>query len=181
MTSELDVARLDAIVQGVVDRLQGDWLLIGGALVALWFDSRRVTEDVDLIGIGGTGADRLALLGLAVDLGLPVEALNSAADYFVSRIPGWRSDIELFRTGRAGRVFRPSPTLFLLLKLPRLSTRDLQDCLELLGRCARDGLTVDRPRVVVRLAALPPANDAPLADRRRQLRAAIDRAPAAGG
>src|SRR5205085_12680271 len=120
------------------DRLPGDWLLIGGGLAALWFDARRVTEDVDLVGIEGTGADRLSLLGLAHDLGLPVEAVNSAADFFVHRISDWREQLEIFRVGRTGRIFRPTPTLFLLLKMRRLSTRDLDDCLRLLDRCRSD-------------------------------------------
>jgi hypothetical protein len=42
MTTDLDAIRLDAIVQRVVDRLPGDWLLVGGALVAL---SARDFED----------------------------------------------------------------------------------------------------------------------------------------
>lgn len=174
MRADLDATRLEAIVQSVADHLPGDWLLVGGALVALWLDARRVTEDVDLVGIDGTGANRLSLLGLARDLGLPVEALNSAADFFVHRVPDWRQQIEPFRTGKAGRVFRPSPTLFLVLKVRRLSTRDLDDCLELLRRCRRDGLVVDTRRVRSEIASLPQAHDAALSTRRRRLTAALD-------
>jgi hypothetical protein len=173
MRADLDATRLEAIVQSVADHLPGDWLLVGGALVALWLDARRVTEDVDLVGIDGTGADRLSLLGLARDLGLPVEALNTAADYFVLRVPDWRRQIEPFRIGKAGRVFRPSPTLFLVLKVRRLSTRDLEDCLELLRRCRRDGLTVDSSRVLSELASLASADDAALGARRQRLSAAL--------
>jgi hypothetical protein len=173
MRSDLDATRLDAIVQRVADHLPGDWLLVGGALVALWLDARRVTEDVDLVAIEGTGANRLSLLGLAHDLGLPVEALNSAADFFVHRVPDWRQQIEPFRVGKAGRVFRPSPTLLLLLKVRRLSTRDLDDCLELLGRCTRDHLPVDAQRVLAELTALAPADDAALLSRRERLAAAL--------
>jgi hypothetical protein len=56
----LDRPRISAVVDAVVDRLAGDWLLIGGGLVALWLEPRRLTEDIDLIGIAGSGADRLA-------------------------------------------------------------------------------------------------------------------------
>ncbi|HUF46831.1 MAG TPA: hypothetical protein VMM93_03385 [Vicinamibacterales bacterium] len=173
MLADLDAKRLDAIVQSVVDRLPGDWLLVGGALVALWLDARRVTEDVDLVGIDGTGADRRSLLGLAHDLGLPVEALNSAADYFVERIPDWREHIEPFRTGRAGRVFRPSPTLFLVLKARRLSTRDLDDCFGLLHLCSRDRLPVDATRVLSEIAVLAPTDDEAQRARRQRLIAAL--------
>jgi hypothetical protein len=162
-------------VQSVADHLPGDWLLVGGALVALWLDTRRVTEDVDLVGIEGSGADRLSLLGLARDLGLPVEALNSAADFFVHRVPDWRQQIEPFRIGKTGRVFRPSPTLFLVLKIRRLSTRDLDDCLELLWRCSRDALVVDTARVLSALGSLPPADDPALTARRSRLRSALER------
>jgi hypothetical protein len=174
MQTDLDATRLEAIVQSVADHLPGDWLLVGGALVALWLDARRVTEDVDLVGIEGTGANRLSLLGLARDLGLPVEALNSAADFFVHRVPDWRQQIEPFRTGKTGRVFRPSPTLFLVLKVGRLSTRDLDDCLELLQRCRHDGLVVDARRVRSEIASLPPTDDGALSGRRRRLAAALD-------
>jgi hypothetical protein len=125
MTTSLDAKRLDALVQHVADRLDGDWLLVGGALVALWLDARRVTEDVDLVGIAGTGADRLALLGLATDLGLPVEALNSAADYFVYRIPDWREHLPLLRTGKAGRIFRPSAIRSALAELRPVEDAEL--------------------------------------------------------
>jgi hypothetical protein len=174
MRAELDAARLELIVQAVADRLPGDWLLVGGALVALWLDGRRVTEDVDLVGLEETGASRLTLLGLAADLGLPVEALNSTADFFVARIPDWRDHLVPFRTGRTGRIFRPSPTLFLLLKLSRLSTRDLDDCLELAERVARDQLPVDVDRVRTALAGLRPVDDTALLARRQRFAEALE-------
>lgn len=170
---DLDRARIDAVVQAVADRLRGDWLLIGGGLVALWLDPRRVTEDVDLVSIEGTGSDRLDLLGLAHDLALPVEAVNSAADFFVHRIPDWRRQIEPFREGSGARIFRPSPTLFLLLKIRRLSARDLDDCVSLIARATTDGLTIDSAHVVAMLDALVPVEDLALIDRRARLRAAL--------
>jgi hypothetical protein len=173
MAADLDGTRIDAIVQSIADRLPGDWLLIGGGLAALWFDARRVTEDVDIVGIEGTGADRLSLLGLAHDLGLPVEALNSAADFFVHRIADWRDQIEPFRVGRSGRIFRPTPTLFVLLKLRRLTTRDLDDCLHLLERCRTEALPFDRARVLAELGALPATLDDGLSVRRLRLGEAI--------
>ncbi len=170
---ELDRARIDAVVHAVADRLRGDWLLIGGGLVALWLDHRRVTEDVDLVSIEGTGSDRLDLLGLAHDLGLPVEAVNSAADFFVHRIPHWRSQIEPFRQGTGARIFRPSPTLFLLLKIRRLSARDLDDCLSLIALVTAEGLALDAAHVVAMLDALIPVEDLALMDRRARLRSAL--------
>ena len=162
----LDRERLDAIVTAVCERLDGDWLLIGGAMAALWFEPRRTTEDVDILGLAGTSAERLALFELADSLGLPVESMNSAADFFVHRIPDWRSQIVLFRAGTKGRVFRPTGTLFLLLKLRRLDERDLEDCRGLL----MSGEKCDRARVVAAIEALPPAADADVAARRAEMR-----------
>jgi hypothetical protein len=170
---ELDRVRLERVVEAVVERLPGDWLLIGGALAALWLEPRRTTEDVDLVGLGGTIDERLALMTLAGDLGLPVEAINSAADFFVRRIDGWRDELELFRTGARGRIHRPTVTLFLLLKLGRLSGSDLADCLAAVARARAERLRFDPGRVLAALDALPPAGEPDLAQRRRRLRDAV--------
>ncbi len=175
MPLELDRARIDTVVRAVADRLKGDWLLVGGGLVALWLEPRRVTEDVDIVGIRGSAADRLDLLGLARELGLPIEALNSAADFFVYRVADWREQIEVFWEGAQGRIYRPSGTLFLLLKIHRLSARDLDDCIALMNRVAGDGSPLDVPRVVQALDGLPPAQDAALGDRRARLRSVLTR------
>ena len=132
-----------------------------------------MTEDVDIVAIEGTGADRLSLLGLASDLGLPIEALNSAADFFVHRIGDWRTQVEPFRQGRSARIFRPSPTLFLLLKIRRLSGQDLDDCLALLARVANDHWPLDIARVAAVLDGAPPAADSAVSERHARLRAAL--------
>jgi hypothetical protein len=172
-TSGLDAKRVEEIVAALCDRVGGDWLLIGGALVALWVEPRRMTEDVDLVSMRGHPDDRLALMQLASDLGLPVEAVNSAADFFVRRIAGWQRDVEVFRQGARGRVFRPTPSLFLLLKAPRLSPTDLDDCLAVLERARLDRLTLDVPRVLATMDALPPAADPAVTERRGALRRAV--------
>jgi hypothetical protein len=175
MARALDLKHLDAVAQAIVDRLGGDWLLVGGAAVALWLDPTRTTEDVDLVGFRGTPDERFALFGLAQDLGLPIEALNSAADFFVKRISDWEAQVEPFRTGTKGRLFRPTPTLFLLLKLRRLSERDLADCLLLIRRVARDRLSIDLPRILAEIDALPPPEGRDLGARRATLARALRR------
>ncbi len=169
---EFDRDHTRTIVEAIADRLPGDWLLIGGGLVALWLDVDRTTEDLDIIGIAGCDDPRLRLLELADDLGLPIETLNSAADFFVRRVPGWDTEIELLHgatKGAMGRVFRPTPTLFLLFKLGRLSDQDLADCQCLLDRVEQDQLPLDRDRVRAALKKLPPTEDTDLTDRRAQL------------
>jgi len=169
----LDRERIDAILDAAADALEGDWLLVGGAAAATWFLPERVTEDVDLVSLRGSQEDRLALLTLAERLGLSPEAFNSAADFFVHRIPGWATEMELLRQGRGARIHRPTVTLFILLKVGRLSEVDLDDCLSLL-RVARgaDG-SWDRVRLIAAVDALPPSTDAALIERRRALRDAL--------
>lgn len=167
---ELDAGRIRHVVRAVADRLDGDWLLVGGALAAIWIRPGRTTEDVDLVAIPASQERRLALFQLADDLGLPVEALNTAADFFVERVPGWRDELETLHSGKRGTVYRPSPTLFLLLKLRRLSAEDLEDCVALVAKASREGLSIDRRRVLRALDALPESPDAALSARRDRLR-----------
>lgn len=173
MAEDLDRERLEALLSAMTERLHGDWLLVGGALAALWLDEPgRTTEDVDLIGLSGAPEERLTLMQFAQEMGLPIEAVNSAADFFVRRIPGWQEEIELFRSGQKSRIYRPTATLFLLLKLDRLSEQDLADCVATVDKARSAGFRLDSARVLAVLDALPPA-DAALEERRRRLRQAL--------
>lgn len=171
MALHLDRARLLEVVEAIADRLEGEWLLVGGGAAILWFGRDRETEDVDLVGLAGTMEERLRLFELAGDLGLPVEALNSAADFFVRRVDGWRDQIAPARAGARGRVFRPTPTLFLLTKIRRLSENDLEDTLAAIV-WARSGAAaeLDAARVAGALDTLPRAESPGQDQRRRRLR-----------
>lgn len=164
-----DKARIEALLAAAAEQLDGEWLLIGGAAAAAWFSVARTTEDIDLVGLAGTSAERLALMDLAAGAGLPVEAVNSAADFFVRKIDGWRDELVPLVRGPRAKIYRPSATLFLLLKIERLTAIDLDDCAALLAHCAATGEPVDRERVLARLAALPAAADAGRRDRRAKL------------
>ena len=48
-----DRERIRKIVHEIGERLEGDWLLVGRALVALWLESERTTEDLDVVWIRG--------------------------------------------------------------------------------------------------------------------------------
>jgi len=174
MSLELDRGRIERVLQAVCDRLDGEFVLIGGALVAVWLEPRRVTEDIDLVGIAGTAAERFSLMQLADELGLPIEAVNSAADFFLFRIEGWRSELEPLQVGPRATIYRPSATLFLLLKLGRLSEQDLDDCLALLTKVDADGLPLDRARVGRALEALGATEDLARSGRRARLAAAVE-------
>lgn len=166
----LDRDRLEELLEAMTEHLEGDWLLVGGAIVALWLEPRRVTEDIDILGLGGTQGERLRLMEFAESQGLPIEAVNSAVDFLVQRIPGWRDEIEVFRQKGRVRIFRPSPTLFLLLKIKRLSEQDLEDCLKLLDRVNEEGWSLDTARVAQALDDLGMSEDPELETRRHLLR-----------
>jgi hypothetical protein len=167
MPEELGQQRLEQLLTMMVDRLEGDWLLVGGALVALWLEPRRVTEDIDLVSLTGSPEQRYELMQLAAGAGLSIEAVNSAADFFVRRIPGWQQEIVPFRSGARARIYRPTPTLFLLLKVGRLSDQDLADCQALMARVRADDLALDAGRVLATLDELPTSSE-PAALRRRE-------------
>lgn len=168
--AQLDRRRVSEILDKLCAEGRGEFLLIGGALVALWLEPRRTTEDIDLVGMSGTSDERYALMDLAVDVGLPVEAINSAADYFVRRIPGWRSELSVLQTGPQARVYRPTPTLFLLLKVARLSEQDLEDCFSLIEVAEADGWEIDIERVCGALERC----DGPGHERRKRLLARLE-------
>ncbi len=166
-----DRAALERVVHAVADRLDGGWLVVGGAAIALAFGARRTTEDVDILPLVDTGEERLALMQLAEELGLPVEAVNSAADFFVRRIRDYREHVVPLHRGARSTVFRPDATLMIELKLRRLSERDLADCELVL----ESGEAIDAPRLLGALGALPPTDEAALAERRARLRERLAR------
>lgn len=173
MATFSDRQQIEALLGALLDEVEGSWLLIGGGLVSLWLDARRTTEDLDLIGLKGDLEERYALLRFARAHGLPIEAVNSAADFFVRDVEGWEQEIAVLRKGVRGTLYRPTPTLFLLLKLRRLSVQDLDDCLALIAKAKDESLPIDRERLLLAIDGLPQTADADLVDRRRRLRDAL--------
>ena len=169
-----DRTRTEQFLQLAADRLDGEWLLIGGGAAAAWFAAGRTTEDLDLIGLANTQDERYALMELATEAGLPVEAVNSAGGFFVRRIPDWKAHLVVLLRGGRATIYRPDATLFLLLKISRLSEVDLGDCLALLGHAEQTGEPVDVARVRAELAALPATDDVALRERRARLMQQLD-------
>lgn len=164
-----------AFLRDAGDRVPGDLVIVGGAAVATWLDPRRRTEDIDVFHATDRAGAQLALWDLAAARGLPIEAVNGAAEYFVRRIPGWDLDLEPVVEGAAGRVLRPSPTVFLLTKITRLSERDLLDCRLVLRGARRGRFQVDRARVLSALDQLPRSDDQALESRRASVRRSVER------
>lgn len=171
-----DRTRVESFLHVAGEKLDGEWLLLGGGAAAAWFAPARTTEDLDIVGLSGRQNDRFALMELAASEALPIEAVNSAADFFVRRIPTWREHLVVLHRGTRATIYRPDATLFLRLKIGRLSEVDLDDCFALLDHCEAAGEPVATTEVVDAVAALPATEDGALQDRRARLRARLARA-----
>lgn len=117
--------------------LQGDWVVLGGALLHLLGRHVRTTTDIDLVPLlrdgGKTANAQLAQsFDLAESLQVPIESINSAALHFLKKIPRFEKELVLMHTWKTGRMFRPNLYLYFQLKLARLSESDELDCVEIL-------------------------------------------------
>lgn len=165
-----DRERIRALLEVAGDCLHGEWILGGGAAAAMWFTDRRTTEDIDMVAIDGSNAERLAVIDVAVSLGYPVEAISSTIDYFIRRIADWREHLVVLHRGTTATIYRPDATVYLELKMRRLSETDLADCLELCAHADASDEAIDRTRLIAVIDALPATDDARLAQRRAALR-----------
>lgn len=175
MTS-LDQPTLRRFVELAGERLQGDWVIFGGCVVPLLGGTGHVTFDIDVAGPDDSELGQLnELYRIAVELGLPPEAVNQAGAFFLRAIPGWRDELETLHAGSGARICVPTATLYVLSKIERLSDSDLDDCLERLQIAARNGGSLDRDRLrrAVREQAVSASSEARLR-RLTTLQAALD-------
>lgn len=134
---------LRAFLAEAETRLRGEWVLLG-ASVLCFLGIARPTADIDLAKLEGfSKKDQFALMDAALAIGLAPETVNSAAGYFLSKIPDFKSElVELSR--RSGfTLYRPNATLFLKLKAARMTETDLQDCLALIQHGSKMGEKLD--------------------------------------
>ena len=144
----MDRKLLHRFVKLMADRVRGQWVIIGGAVLPLLDASSRYTEDIDIVGpSSSTQKDTLALMNIAQELKLPIEAINQAASFFLHKISRWQDELVLIHKGKGIRIFRPTPTLFLLLKISRLSEYDLEDCLNMMKYANLKKEVIDVKRV----------------------------------
>ncbi len=152
--SSVDVATLRRFVALAGERLSGHWVILGGAVIPLLGGPYRATLDIDVAGPDDAGAAATnELLRIALELGLPVEAVNQSGAFFLREFPGWREQLDVIHRGPSATILVPDATLYVLLKLGRLSESDLQDSVARIRMARSGGGDVDRGRVLAAIAA----------------------------
>lgn len=150
----LDRAVLSKFLKLAGERLSGRWVLIGGTVLPLLDSEIRSTVDIDLVGLpAGSNREALALMQIAEDLGLPVETINQAGAFFLSKIDDFEGSLILLHGGKKAKIYRPNADLFVRLKLDRLSETDLMDCLEFIRISEKLGDRLDRAKLRRRVEA----------------------------
>lgn len=144
-----------------VESLSGEWVLIGGAVLHLLGKDERITLDIDLARKSGQLDETLELVKIAEKLKLPISAVNQAGGFFIRQIRGWEKRLILVAESKTCRLYRPNGTLYLQLKIARMSESDLQDCLQMIRYCRQHKEDLDLKLL------------------RKDLRAAIGKAPSA--
>jgi len=124
---------LQKFFQVAAKSLTGDWVILGGSVLPGLGHTVRPTVDIDLAGKNFAGGSKqLELMQIAEAVGLPVESINTAAEFFLRKIPNFEQDLVPLFSAENFKVYRPNVNLFLKLKIHRLSESDLADCLEFL-------------------------------------------------
>lgn len=119
---------LKKLIQKSLLQLKGDWVIIGGTVLPLVQAEYRSTMDIDMLSVDDpSNESMLALMNLASQLNLPVESINSAGMFFLSRIPDWKKRLVVHAENKKCRILRPNLDLFLELKLARFSESDESD------------------------------------------------------
>jgi len=164
--TRLNEAILRRFLELAGENLRGDWVVIGGCVLLIRGIEHRITLDINVAGPDSAGMDQtLALLGIAEDLGLPVEAINQAGALYLRRIPDWDQNLIEVHRGPQAVLHVPDTTLFLLLKVARLTESDLGDCTALLKLARKNQEAFDAERVS---KAIEEALRAEIAPGRRQ-------------
>lgn len=150
----MNASLLHRFVELAGERLDGDWVILGGAVVPLLGGRYRVTLDIDVAGPDDAGAAATnELLRIALDLGLPVEAVNQSAAFFLRAVPDWRDRLHVLHVGSLARVLVPDVALFVQLKLGRLSQSDLEDCVARIALARSAGDDFDDERLLALISA----------------------------
>jgi predicted nucleotidyltransferase len=131
----LDRARIRDLFRRLGERLQrrgvvGDVYVIGGAAMALAYDARRATRDIDAVFLPH-GIVLEEAQALAAEMGLPQWWLNEQASAYVA--PGGDPEAPLSFDHPGLRVSTASPEHLLAMKTIAARRRDTDDLLLLVG------------------------------------------------
>ena len=147
--STIDPPLVRRFVELAVKRLEGHWIIIGGAVLPLIGVDHRVTLDIDVAGPPEARMEQLlVLLKIAKELSLPVEAINQAGAIFLEGVTGFENHLIPVASTDRCTFSRPDATLYILLKIPRLSESDLEDCLRYLDYCRSQGEAPENERLI---------------------------------
>lgn len=140
---------LEQFLEIATEKLPGKWLVFGGTVLPLLGARFRATLDIDLASLDGDASisDLMKMMEIAESLGLPPETINQAGSYFIQKLGVTEEHCTLLHKGSAGSVYRPNATTYLLLKIPRMSESDLEDCLAWIRFCESVGERVDAEAV----------------------------------
>jgi hypothetical protein len=131
--TNLNSQHLKKFIEMGLEQLIGDWIIIGGTVLPLLEIDYRVTTDIDLAFTTSNGKDQtLELMQIAEQMNLPIEAINQAGAFFLFRISDWKNNIILLKKNKKTAFYRPNTTLFLQLKIARMSETDLLDCIKMI-------------------------------------------------
>ena len=131
----LDRARIRDLFRQLGERLQrrgvvGDVYVIGGAAMALAYEARRATRDIDAVFLPH-GLVLNEAHGLAAELGLPRWWLKEQASVYVA--PGGDPQAPLSFDHPGLRVSTASPEHLLAMKAMAARRRDVEDLRLLVG------------------------------------------------
>ena len=145
----IDKNLLIRFFQKADERTRGEFVLLGGSVLQLLGITDRTTIDIDIShrDINKADSQIVQLMEVALELNLPVESINQAASFYLYKLDGWQNHIVEVFSGERCRFFRTDATLFVQLKLGRLSEVDLADCIDMIKFAKSSGELLDRKKI----------------------------------
>lgn len=159
--SSIDSNVMKKFMDVAVSKLEGEWLVMGGTVLPLLGVDLRATTDIDLVSLDAKSSNKnsLQLMEIAESLGLPVETINQAGAYFLSKLGDVRGHLILFKESKKCKIYRPDAYLFIQLKIARLSQSDLDDCLAFIENNPEDFENNQKEILKLIKSALKNSND----------------------
>lgn len=114
-----------------VSKLKGNWIIIGGTVLPLSGIDYRVTVDIDIVNLNfeQSNNDNIKLMEIAEELKLPIESINQAGAFFLSKFNDVDNHLVLLKESKNCKIYRPDVYLYVKLKIERLTMTDLEDCI----------------------------------------------------